>query len=280
LQARYVQPLDFEVWLQLNRQTPIASRLYEYLTFVFGKQKLRRISYVKLAASIPLKELRQVSRMKAQLGPAIQTLKTHKLLKRANWTTGKYGDAILEFEKGDCFRASASPFTGNNEQETLVRTQESLNEKRPTDRTIETYYRLRFGTEHLVSEKERRFIGHFIERHGFERVHSVVPKLVQHMKREFPKGQSILATKNALEQLLARPTTKKKPETRIDELEEDPNDRKQKRLKLEQQWSSLSVDQQATVTAIVKNRLPSSDEASTGFRLMLHHEANRLFFES
>ena len=88
LQARYVQPIDFTVWQTLNRKTPIGSRLYEYLTFVFGKQNFRRISYAKLAASIPLSEVSELARMKRQLTPALTVLKELKLLKRVNWTTG------------------------------------------------------------------------------------------------------------------------------------------------------------------------------------------------
>jgi hypothetical protein len=278
LQARYVQPLDFTIWQTLNRKTPIGSRLYEYLTFVFGKQKLRRISYAKLAASIPLTEVREPARMKRQLTPALNALKDLKLLKRVNWTTGKYGDVILEFQKGDCFRTATSPFHQNNDQETIVRTNQQLNELAPTDRIINSYYKLRFGTDHFVTEKERKLIGQFVARHGYERINEVIPKLTRQMKREFPQGQSIMAASQILEQLLARKPETSKPVSDKKQSEESSDNRNRNRERLEQRWQSLSNAKQQKVFEIVKSRLPSSDESSSGFKLMLLNEANSLFF--
>lgn len=278
LQARYVQPLNFAVWQTLNRKTPIASRLYEYLTFVFGKQKFRRISYAKLAASIPLTEVREPARMKKQLTPALTALKELKLIKRVNWTTGKYGDEVLEFQKGDCFRSISSPFTQTNEQETILSTSQELNDHTPTDRIINSYYKLRFGTDHFITDKERKLVSQFVTRYGFERITEVIPKLARKMKREFPQGQSIMAAQQILELLLARKPETSKRAPKVKKETQEINDRVRYRERLEQQWQSLTEDQRQTVFEIVKSRLPSSDESSSGFQLMLFNEANNLFF--
>ena len=69
------------------------------------------------------------ARMKKQLTPALNALKDLKLLKRVTWTTGKYGNVVLEFQKGDCFRTASSPFQQNNDQETILSTNQQLNEE-------------------------------------------------------------------------------------------------------------------------------------------------------
>ena len=74
LQALYVAPIDFDCWKRLNDKTPVASRLYEYFVFVFGNGSLRRLSYQKIAASIPLTVQPYESLMKKQLNPAFQAL--------------------------------------------------------------------------------------------------------------------------------------------------------------------------------------------------------------
>ena len=204
LKARYIQPLDFDLWLRLNAKTPIASRLYEYLVFVFGKNNFRRISYRKLAASIPLTEVTSLSRKKTQLEPALKALKDEQVLKRSTWTTGKYGDTIIQFERGESLKANTSSLaTENPDDEVTVSTAESHNAVSPTDRIIIEYYKKRFGSDHLVTEKERKFIRPLIDRYGLEELQSKLSRVVRRMKSEFAAGATILAAKSIFEQELS-----------------------------------------------------------------------------
>ncbi|MEL7496563.1 MAG: hypothetical protein AAFN77_03070 [Planctomycetota bacterium] len=280
LKARYIQPLDFNLWLVLNKQTPIASRLYEYLTFVFGTGSFRRISYDKLAASIPVRPQKHQSKMKLQLEPAFLALKKSKVLKRVNWTKGVYGDVIVEFQRGESLSTNTSPLLQANSNSDTVsfKTKDSFDNQPPTDRFICQYYQQRFKVEHVVSQHERTRVAPYIERFGLSRLQEVLPKLVRRMKSEFPKGNSVLAALTILEQLLAdRKTTPSKPSPA--DPQPSPVDRKRGRAELESKWASLTTQQQTQVTNIVVARLGKQSD-STGFRLMALHEANRLFFES
>jgi len=280
LKARYIQPLDFDIWLELNCQTPVASRLYEYLIFVFGRSDSRDISYEKLAASLPLKKLKEKSRMRQQLDPAFKTLRSRGLLKQANWTTGKYGNPVVEFQRGELLNRIKSPLSmrESDSDDIAIRTNETYNEASPTDRFICAYYQKRFGTEHTVTSKEQNFIRPLIVRHGYEHLNRQLSKLVRRMKQEFPSGGSIIASATILEQLLAS-KIKAKP-TKTDEPEECTiQERNQRREQLETQWGTLTHDQQTSVEQAVATRLGRKSDSS-GFRLMVLHEANRLFFES
>ena len=280
LKARYIQPLDFDIWLELNRKTPVASRLYEYLIFVFGRSNFREISYEKLAASIPLTKLKEKSRMKQQLDPALKALTNRGLLKQTKWTTGKYGNPVIEFQRGDLMNRIKSPIAicESDSNDIAVQTNETYNEASPTDRFICDYYQKRFGTEHTVTSKEQNFVRPLIDRHGYEYLNRQLSKLVRRMKQEFPAGASMMASATILNQLLA---TKTKPKPVKPEVSKDcsTQDRKQRREQLESQWANLTFQQQATIEEAVAFRLGKKSD-SPGFRLMALHEADRVFFES
>ncbi|MEM7477258.1 MAG: hypothetical protein AAF483_19920 [Planctomycetota bacterium] len=280
LKARYIQPLDFDLWLRLNRQTPVASRLYEYLVFVFGHGSFRKISYAKLAASIPVKAEKHLSLMKRQLTPALKSLLKNKLLKRVHWTTGTYGDVMLELQRGECLKLSVSPLAHAKPTEDVsFQTRDSFDEQKPTERFIKRYYLQRFNVDHVVTDNERNRVSSYVEQYGLERLFEVLPKLVRRMKSEFPKGMSILAATNILEQLLAVPKNHRDSEHSVEADEPRPLEKKQRRLELQKQWDSLSALQQVEAEKIVTSRL-GKRKHSTGFQLMLLHEADRLFFES
>ena len=282
LKARYIQPLDFDLWLKLNRQTPVASRLYEYLVFVFGNNSFRQISYQKLAASLPLTELKEKGRIKQQLEPAFKALRSSRLLKRTIWGNGKYGNVMISFEKGESMKPVKSSLACIEEEPEEIATTESFNEISPTDRFVCDYYEKRFGIEHSVNSKEREFVGKLIERYGYEHLDRQLSKLVRRMKQEFPSGMSIMACSTILQQMLAA-KVKKPPSdesTPSDERkEEDLQRRKLRREQLESQWGTLGRQQQDSVELLVTARLGKKSNSS-GFRLMVLHEANRLFFES
>ncbi|MEL7499736.1 MAG: hypothetical protein AAFN77_19190 [Planctomycetota bacterium] len=283
LKARYIQPLDFDLWLDLNKQTPIASRLYEYLVFVFGRNDFRKISYDKLAASIPLTPVTSLTRMKRQLEPAFSALRNSGLLKRSSWTTGKYGQAIISFQKGESMKRAVTKlmeFGDDVESEPAsVSTRESLNDMTPTDRFIVDYYERRFGIDHVVTAKERKLIGPLTEQHGLDELNRQLPKLVRRMKQEFPTGATIMAAGNILLQLLASQKRTCSPATMTDDLAPSNQDKRDRRQQLDAHWATLSDDQRSQVKQVVIARLGNKSQ-TTGFQLMLLHEAYRLFFES
>ena len=76
----------------LDKRSPIASRLYEWLllNFYSGTPQLR-INYETLAQFLPVRPARYLSPTKKQLDPAFRLLATVDALRDVTWTPSKTG---------------------------------------------------------------------------------------------------------------------------------------------------------------------------------------------
>lgn len=76
LNSFYSTELDYALWQKLQTNSPIASRLFEFLTFNFtGSWDTFPINYAKLVLFLPVTPKRHVSQAKEQLQPAINLLR-------------------------------------------------------------------------------------------------------------------------------------------------------------------------------------------------------------
>jgi hypothetical protein len=97
----FTAPLDYELWRFLDKRSPIASRLYEWLLLAFysGTPQLR-INYETLAQFLPVRPEPYLSLAKKQLGPALQLLASMDAVNAATFVPSKSGIAALLIERG------------------------------------------------------------------------------------------------------------------------------------------------------------------------------------
>lgn len=75
INSLYCSPLDHGLWLTLDDESPIASRMYEFFTFNFaGDWKTLTIDYEKLHRFLPVAPKKHLSQIEQQLGKALYQL--------------------------------------------------------------------------------------------------------------------------------------------------------------------------------------------------------------
>jgi hypothetical protein len=101
LNAMFTAPLDYELWRWLDRRSPIASRLYEFLIINFyGAHPVLRINYETLAQFLPIKAERYRSSARRQLDPAFRLLTLSGVIDAAEWAESRRSIAQLHIRRG------------------------------------------------------------------------------------------------------------------------------------------------------------------------------------
>lgn len=110
LNSFHTAPLDYALWQTLDRQSPIASRLYEFLLLSFhsGTPTLR-INYPYLARLLPIHPERYPSLAHRQMWPALDLLTQHGLVGTVAWVEGRSGQLQLLFRAGRRLSAKDRP---------------------------------------------------------------------------------------------------------------------------------------------------------------------------
>jgi hypothetical protein len=217
--------------------------------------------------------------MKKQLEPALAAMRGEGLLSRSGWTKGRYGDTMLQLEKGSKMRISSKTTLHSDSEPSFETTStESLNPVTPSDRIISEYYRRRFSiSNHRINANERSFIVHLMDIHGLESLERVLAKVASRMRREYPAGQTIAAAESFFEQELAALTSRPQDRSKQSETPSPPTESKQdRRVRQQAIWDSLSEDEKANLHNLVRKRLPKSGSESTGYQIMLLNEASKL----
>ena len=98
LNAFYSVRLNYDLWKRLNKASPIASRLYEYVTFLFGTQNVRQIGYQKLAKCLPVEVQTRPSHAMKQFAKPLELLKEEGIVSSFNWKRGVEG-LIIELRR-------------------------------------------------------------------------------------------------------------------------------------------------------------------------------------
>ncbi len=224
LNAMFTAPLDYELWRWLDRQSPIASRLYEFLLVNFySGTPLLRINYEKLAQFLPVKLERYRSDARRQLDSAFKLLELADVIDGVAWSESKSGVALLRIERGEKLAAgriqAPLPLQLSEEDYTGTIEVKELRNLKPVEWSIVgEFYRLWSGTEtHRPTKKEIEQALNLVELHGPKKAKELITRAVVKLKARWPDAKTFGAAQKYL------------PEVAIE------YDRDQDRLEREQQ---------------------------------------------
>lgn len=197
LNAMFTAPLDYELWRSLDRQSPIASRLYEFLflNFYSGTPVLR-IGYEKLAQFLPVQPERYRSQAIQQLGPAFELLRAAGIVQEITWQDSKSGLARLHIHRGKELTASRDqtslPFPLVEEDaEGTFEMREIRSHKTPEWELVTNFYALWTGaTVHQPTQKELEQAQELIRHHGAKNAKNLIPRLVKRLKEQWPEAKT------------------------------------------------------------------------------------------
>jgi hypothetical protein len=205
LNAMFTAPLDYELWRWLDRQSPIASRLYEFLlvNFYSGTPVLR-INYEKLAQFLPVKLERYRSDARRQLAPAFNLLELADVIDGATWSDSKSGLALLRIERGEKLAAARiqAPLPLHLTEDDYTGTLEvkELRNLKPLEWSIVgEFYRLWSGAEtHRPTKKELEQARKLVEQHGPKKAKDLIGRVVGKLKSRWPEAKTFGATQKYL----------------------------------------------------------------------------------
>lgn len=201
LNSFYAAPIDYHLWRSLNEQSPIASRLYEFLLFNFaGRHPQLTINYAKLAQFLPVRVEQYLSLAQRQLGEAMELLQQNLVTRSTTWMLGKNNAIQLRFVPGPLIAPG-------REQERLpavvdsafledfcvteIRTHET-----PSETIVRQFYRLWAGHEQTHPVKaEIAWANELLDQYGRRTVDLLMPAVIKRLKAGFPNAKTFGATR-------------------------------------------------------------------------------------
>jgi hypothetical protein len=205
LNTMFTAPLDYELWRWLDRQSTIASRLYEFLliNFYSGTPALK-INYEKLAQFLPVKPERYRSSARRQLEPAFRLLELADVVEAATWADSKSGLALLDIRRGEKLTAARArnavalqpldeEYTGD------IQVKELRNLQPPEWTIVGDFYRLWEGKEgHRPTRKELEQARQMIEQYGPKKARDVIARVVKRLETHWPDAKTFGAVQKYL----------------------------------------------------------------------------------
>ena len=192
LNALYTAPLDHQLWRALDKNSPIASRLYEYLLPNLHGRNHLRINNPRLAQALPVRVERYYSDARKQLDPALRLLEQLQVLSGADWLKRKDAVAQLTLHRGPALAAA-----GRSSAADLAVPPSSLEvrelRRRISDeeRIVASFYRLWLGnslrrpTSHELSQAKA-----LIAEHGAAKAKALIPLVVQQLRLHWPSAKA------------------------------------------------------------------------------------------
>ena len=278
LNAFYTVKLDYELWKRLNDASTIASRLYEYVLFLFGTQNQRQIGYKKLARCMPVNEMTFPSQAIGQFEKPLKMLVKEKILSGYEWKRG-VDDLIVELRRSKTHRTNS---VGDklDDSETITSTVESLNDLSPSDRILKDFYRRWLKIENPIpTDKEKQLAQQLVDEYGYEVLQAVLGKVVATLKVSFANARSFTAAKLIYEQLASKEKSKqtepKRSTAEPESLETTPERRQESRAVMKARWNQLTQHQQSEIKAVVKRWFASVTPKPEVFLLQCMLEMER-----
>ena len=109
LDAMFTAPLDYLLWRSLDEQSPISSRLYEFLLLNFySGAPVLRINYETLAQLLPVRPKRFLSDARRQLEPPFRLLGDASVISELQWTETRNSLAQLHLYPGPRLNSPAA----------------------------------------------------------------------------------------------------------------------------------------------------------------------------
>ena len=259
LNALYAVPIDYALWNRLNDQSPLASRLYEFLLFSFSAGiDTFTINYPKLCQFLPATVETYASQAKEQLGPALRLLAEEGLIGSVEWVTGRNGEPQLQVTRGVRLAVAAAPAVEAIAQSDVfetVTTHEGRNPLSPTERLVREFHAAWSGGEgRPASSGELDAAKECVGLYGFDVATRLLPKVVKRMRQEFPDAKTFGATRAFFAEIHAEQCKRESAfeKAKIANLEEQLDEDTQRRRtirhkQLEAVWKELPATEREAI---------------------------------
>lgn len=272
LNALYTAPLDHELWRHLDRKSPIASRLYEYLlpNFYLPRPQLR-IGYPHLAQSLPVRLERYFSDAQKQLSPALNLLVHAHVLDGARWGRKKAGVAQLMLHRGERLPQHGSAEAvnhgaENNPVDEQLEVREIRGQSAAQRRLVTEFYRLWTGEQlRRPTKKDMATAADMIDRYGTTKARQLVPLAIDQLRQHWPNAKTFTAVASYLPEVAAahdrergRKQRAKRQQDEEQRLQEQADRSRAAREEFETRWRSAWQDLPEKQQHAIRNRLLQS----------------------
>lgn len=271
LNAFYAAPINYPLWVTLNEQSPIASRLYEFLLFNFtGGHPVLTINYANLAQFLPIRVERFLSKAREKLDPALKLLVAHRVIRAFEWTEAKTGAMQLRFLPE--LTATTTPSTGRiregEETEFLesIEVREVRSAENPSQSIVRRFNELWMPGQPLrPAAAEIALADELLDQYGRKTVEAMLPVVVKRMKQEFPAAKTFGATRRYFISAHAERERRQRADERqsrevAEQVAYQDRDvrREQQEAELDRRWQELSVAEQTAIRQTVLVKQPRS----------------------
>ena len=210
LNAMFTAPLDYELWRTLDRQSPIASRLYEFLflNFYSGAPVLR-FGYEKLAQFLPVRPERYRSQAIQQMNPAFELLRMAGIVSGVTWEESKNSLARLHIHRGRTIDNARDqrllPFEFVEEEaEETFEVREIRDTRTPESELVTEFYRLWTSDgARRPTRKELEQAQALIAQHGLKKAKDSIPRIVKRLKENWPDAKTFGAVSPYVPEVIA-----------------------------------------------------------------------------
>ena len=270
LNAFYSVRLDYELWQRLEQQSRIASRLYEYVTFLFGKDDIRRIGYRKLARCLPVEEHKRDSHALKQFDMPLKLLVKEGIISSFTWKRG-VDDLLLELRRSK--KVPANTVTDClSEDETITSKTEQVSQTAPSKKLLQDFYRRWLKIEKpILREKDKQLAAELVEIYGYETLNGVLRKVISTLKVSFPEARSFTAAQRIFEQLASKAQTTQaatittEANKQADEKSQQQKIRNREKMKLH--WQQLPASEKSEIESTVRKRFRTRLPKQSVFQL-------------
>ena len=198
INSLYCSPLDHGLWLALDDKSPIASRMYEFFTFNFaGDWQTLTIDYDKLRRFLPVAPEKHLSQIQKQLGRALDCVIAAGVLATATWQRGKRGQPQLIVRRGRLLAKHGPPAESISDADDLEATeiQDLYRQARPEDELVCQFHALWDGNDqYQPTPTDRTRAKAIVAEYGQQQAESLLPAVVELVRRHFPKAKTFGAT--------------------------------------------------------------------------------------
>lgn len=272
LNSLFTAPLDHALWRHLDKRSPIASRLYEFLLINFhGGAPQLRINYPRLAQFLPVRQERYLSDARKQLEPAFQLLAETSVVASVAWHKRHEDVAQLRFIRGErLLQRGTGLLTSLHSNSAAADALISVREIRrsPEQELVEEFYRLwtgRAGQRPLAADLT---LAHqLLAQYGKAQTKTLLPLVIDQLKRHWPGAKTFVAVEQyiaaAAEQSQQqqrreqqRRQQQQKEREQLETLERESQERRQFESMWQPGWEQLPAWEQTAIRDQMLNTHP------------------------
>ncbi|MDB5341995.1 MAG: hypothetical protein JWP89_372 [Schlesneria sp.] len=197
LNALFTAPLDHELWRYLDKRSPIASRLYEFLLINFhGGMPQLQINYPRLAQFLPVRQERYLSDARKQFEPAFKLLTETRVTESVTWHKRREDVAQLRFTRGARLLRGRKGEIGSLQPNRATTALVSVREVRrtPEQDLVREFYRQWTGrTDQQPHSADLTLAKRILVDYGRSQAKALLPSVIEQLKRYWPGAKTFVA---------------------------------------------------------------------------------------